>query len=119
MTTLPQTTPIRLPRAPGAGPLTVPGTLLPGAPAMPAPAMTGADVWRVIRSNFWLIVLFLVLSGGAGYGLNVWLLKYSPRYTATAYMQVEPKVDIDPLKPDQTWVDMQSVGLEQRTQAQM
>lgn len=118
MTTLPQTTSIRLPRAPGAGPLAVPGTLLPGAPATPHPAMTGADVWRVIRSNLWLIILFLVLSAGAGYGLNVWLLKYYPKYTATAYVQVDPKVDIDPLKPDQTWVDMQSVGLEQRTQAQ-
>jgi capsular exopolysaccharide synthesis family protein len=50
--------------------------------------MTGADVWRVIRSNFWLILLMLVLSAVAGYGINWWLAKYHPHYTAEGKLLV-------------------------------
>ena len=71
MTTLPQTAPIRLPR-------TVPGGQMPGQlgpiqshahPVFPVAPLAGqsqmgpADVWRVIRSNIWLILVTLVLFG--------------------------------------------------------
>jgi capsular exopolysaccharide synthesis family protein len=59
-----------------------------GTPQTAAATMTGADVWRVIRSNLWLILLMLVVSGGIGYGVNWWLAKYHPRYTAEGKLLV-------------------------------
>src|SRR5271168_5326426 len=86
MTTLPQTSPLRLPRPANQTALAVPGQMMPAAPAFaPASAaggMTGADVWRVIRSNLWLIILLSFLGAGAGYALNTYLLRYHPKYTA-------------------------------------
>ena len=85
MTTLPQTAALRLPR-PGGSSLPVPAAISVGThlatPQSSVSSMTGADVWRVIRSNLWLILLMLVVSGAAGYGVNWWLAKYHPRYTA-------------------------------------
>jgi capsular exopolysaccharide synthesis family protein len=52
--------------------------------------MSGADIWRVIRSNLWLIILMLIVSGGAGYGINTWLQRYHSRFTATGTLQVIP-----------------------------
>src|SRR5687767_4404773 len=87
MTTLPQTTSVRLPQSPSGGP----GA--PGAFAIPAAApaafqMSGADVWRVIRSNLLLILLMLIVSAAAGYGLNWWLARNMPSYTARGLVQV-------------------------------
>jgi capsular exopolysaccharide synthesis family protein len=85
MTTLPQAAALRLPR-PAFSNLPVAAVPVGGAIGYPqqssASAMTGADVWRVIRSNLWLIILLLIVSAAAGYGMNFWLLKYHPRYTA-------------------------------------
>src|SRR5689334_1315911 len=81
MTTLPTTTPIRLPRPAGATPLALPGTLVGAQGGANAFQMNGADVWRVIRSNIWLILAMLVLSTGAGFVLNWYLNKYHSSYT--------------------------------------
>lgn len=85
MTTLPQTAALRLPRPAGSS-LPVPAAIgvgmHAGAGQSSASTMTGADVWRVIRSNLWLILLMLVLSAVVGYGINWWLAKYHPHYTA-------------------------------------
>ena len=70
MTTLPQTAPIRLPRAGGpSSQLALPATAGPLA-TNPAQSfqMSGGDVWRVIRSNIWLIIIMLLISCGAGIG---------------------------------------------------
>src|SRR5688500_6358096 len=95
MTTLPQTTPMRLPRpAGGAGQIAIPSAPVPGAlgPAMAGGGgaqMTGADVWRVFRSNWWLILGLVTLTGVGGYFANDYLAKNHPRYTATAYVRVQ------------------------------
>src|SRR5688572_26527716 len=91
MTTLPTTTPVRLPRPAGPQPLGMP---MPVA-AQPANAfqMTGADVWRVIRSNIWLILIMFVLSIGIGFALNVYLARFHSSYTATGLAQVSPPVN--------------------------
>src|SRR5277367_1402310 len=85
MTTLPQAAALRLPR-PAFSNLPVAAVPVGGAIGYPqqssASAMTGADAWRVIRSNLWLIILMLIVSAAAGYGINYWLLRYHPRYTA-------------------------------------
>ena len=104
MTTLPQTAALRLPRPAGSA-LPVPTTAIPvgghlGAP-QGASSMTGSDVWRVIRTNMWLILLMLVLSAAAGYGVNLLLARYSPRYTAIGQIHVlgtQTETDKGPLE---------------------
>jgi succinoglycan biosynthesis transport protein ExoP len=94
MTTLPQTAAVRLPR-PGFSAVPMPTAIPVGAmgPGGGSPAMTGADAWRVIRSNFWLILLMLVVSAGAGYGINYWLAKYHPHFTAEGTVVVNGVVE--------------------------
>ena len=86
MTTLPTTTPMRLPRPAGQAPLAV------AAPAHAQSSssfqMTGSDVWRVIRSNIWLIIVMLVLSIAGGFALNWYLAKYHSSYTAYGFIEV-------------------------------
>jgi capsular exopolysaccharide synthesis family protein len=104
MTTLPNTAPIRLPRQTSAGELLGPNgnghvtALAPLAPhaAFPVPhpgaggaQLTPGDVWRVVRSNLWLIILSLLVSAGAGVAVNQYILKpYYSRYTSTALCKV-------------------------------
>ena len=82
MTTLPQKAALQLPRPAGASlPISIAQHgMIPQGVA--AGTMTGADAWRVIRSNLWLVLLMLVLSSAAGYGINYWLNKYHPHFTA-------------------------------------
>jgi polysaccharide biosynthesis transport protein len=89
MTTLPQKVALQLPRPAGASlPVSIAqhGGLPQGASAG---GMTGNDVWRVIRSNLWLILLMLVVSSVAGYAINYWLNKYHPHYTAEGTVVVD------------------------------
>lgn len=119
MTTLPQTTTIRLPRPAGSGQLSFPYA----PPAAMAPAgglqMTSADVWRVLRANFWLITVFLVLSVGAGYGTYRLLLKYMPLYTAIGYVQVQNQYIEDPMKDRTISLNQQELQVELKTHAQL
>src|SRR5215831_16081726 len=96
MTTLPQTSPMRLPR-PASSHLAIPtsGAIGPAQPVQSAGnSMTAQDVWRVIRANLWLIIGLVVLAAGAGYLLNQWLLTHYPRYTSTVLIQVRSVQDI-------------------------
>jgi len=103
MTTLPNTAPIRLPRqTPGLPSPNGNGHVTALAPVMPHPVLgapnaagpgaaqlTPADVWRVIRSNLWLIILSLLVAGGAGVAVNQYVLKpYYSRYTSTGLARV-------------------------------
>jgi capsular exopolysaccharide synthesis family protein len=118
MTTLPTTTPIRLPRPAGATPLALPG--MPGGqPAAYAFQMNGGDVWRVIRSNIWLILAMLVLSVAMGFVLNWYLARYHSSYTATGLVQVNPPINISTVLDGKADAggDVSMLGLDQRTQA--
>jgi capsular exopolysaccharide synthesis family protein len=81
--------------------------------------MTGADAWRVIRQNVWLIIAFLILSIGVGIGAYYLLAKYSPEYTSKGLIGVNPGVKFNPLDSSTGPTDMQSLQVEQRTQANM
>lgn len=122
MTTLPQTTAIRVPRPTNGqmlpSPISVPSSM---GPAMVSGVqMTPADVWRVIRGNLWLILLITVLAAGAGVGLYFYLLKFHPVYTAKGYIQIRPKVEVfDPLKPQTVTMTEQMLSIQQRTQVQL
>ena len=87
MTTLPQTTNVRLPRpmngaiqvaAPGGG-------LVAGGGGAAASQQGASDVWRVIRTHIWLILIVTcIIAPAAGYGVNFFLARNYPRYTSTA-----------------------------------
>src|SRR5665213_2319866 len=90
MTTLPQTTPMRLPR-PTPTHLAIPNAN--GHPVhIPAPAaqagLTIQDVARIIRANLWLIVLFAIGAGIGGFFLNQWLALKYPRFVSTGWIEV-------------------------------
>ena len=119
MTTLPTTTPMRLPRPAGAGPLALGGPGQPGFAQSNASPMNGADVWRVIRSNLWLIIALLVLSSVAGYLLNRYLWRYHRSYTAVGFVEVNPTINMDLIRRTPVTMDVNSLQMEQRTQAAM
>jgi capsular exopolysaccharide synthesis family protein len=118
MTTLPQTTAIRLPR-PATPSQMIPAAsaLGPGAAAV-SNSMNGGDVWRVIRSNVWFILFMLVIATGAGYFVNRYLANHYPRYTSAGYIQVTPYTK-DVMLRDNHEQNMDSANLtiEQKTQA--
>jgi uncharacterized protein involved in exopolysaccharide biosynthesis len=91
MTTLPPTTPMRLPRPSGAGQIAIPSA--PGPIAPPSSAggiqMTGADVWRVFRANWWLILGMVVLMAVVGFFVNRYLAANFPKYTAGGLVRVQ------------------------------
>ena len=116
MTTLPQNTPMRLPRPAGPAPLMIAGPA--GQQAGAQFQMSGADVWRVLRANLWLIIIALILSTAGGFGLNWLLAKFYSRYTAAGYIQIQQE---RPFILAQTGdrgphVDIAGISLDQRTQ---
>jgi succinoglycan biosynthesis transport protein ExoP len=121
MTTLPQTTGIQLPRPVASGALST-----QHAPASLAPVamqMNGADVWRVIRTNLWLIVASVVVAAVFGFAINWYLTAFYARYTATGYVQIEPGTPFDPTGRGGAALAMvdpnSSLVVEQKTQTQM
>ncbi len=120
MTTLPQTTSMRLPRPSNGAAMTTAGPVGPaayGAAGTPGFSMTGADVWRVIRSNLWLIIILTVASLAAGIGLYLYLLNKHASYTATGYIQIQPVVQFELNRANQPEVNQQTLAIEQRTHA--
>ena len=97
MTTLPQTTNPRLPQ--GSSP---PAGIVYAAGPSPAPAggamLSGADVWRIIRANLWLLVILVLIGGASGYGLHVLWVQNWPQYTATGLLQIRTEILKDPVK---------------------
>lgn len=119
MTTLPQTTNVRLPR-PSSGAIQLAGQGALGAARDPAATSQGAnEIWRVIRSHIWMILIVTcIVSPVAGFGVNYLLLKYAPRYTAAGLIEVKPTVQPSLVaKGDLAVADPASVALEIRTQA--
>src|SRR5438034_765525 len=118
MTTLPTTTPMRLPRPVAQTPLALGGPV--GAQQASSFQMTGADVWRVIRSNIWLIIGLLVLSGAGGFGVYKYLDRYYSSYTAYGICQINPPERFHVRMEDQPQTtDVTALALDQRTQAQL
>lgn len=126
MTTLPQTSSMRMVRQPqgGASPV-VPVGGPAGTPAVSSAAltggkqMTGGDVWRVIRANLWLIIISLIVSAIVGFAVNWLLLRYYPRYTAYGFIKIEQAMNIMDPDRDRIYENPQNLSVDQRTHAQL
>ena len=118
MTTLPQTTPIRLPRAGGNTQMAMPTMAAPQSVVAQGPgmSMTGGDVWRVIRANLWLIVLFVAIGAVSGYFLNGYLELHDSSYTASGKVRILPMQSPDPLHPSPMISDPNSLSIEMSTE---
>jgi polysaccharide biosynthesis transport protein len=124
MTTLPQTTGIRLPRPAGAAPPMVAGGPMHlahgGSAAAAGAGMTAADIWRVLRANTWLIVILMFVAAVIGFLVNLYLAKYYSRFTSSALVEVMPKSSRDTLMSKaQEYTDWTGVAMTQRSQAQV
>ena len=117
MTTLPQTTPIRLPRAGGNSQLAMPVSSTPSVVAQgPGMQMSGGDVWRVIRANLWLIIVFVVLSGVGGFFANRYLEQHDSAWTSYGKVRMLPMQSIDPIHPSPMFGDSTTLELEKATE---
>jgi capsular exopolysaccharide synthesis family protein len=119
MTTLPQTTTVRLPQNAVAG---VPGGVYPPGAAINATSafqMTGADVWRVIRANLWLIIILSLLGGTIGYLGYRWRLATHPSYTATGLLEIRTEILTDPVTDKIRDMSDTRITTLARTQAEM
>src|SRR5688500_8756026 len=114
MTTLPTTTPIRLPRPVGATPLAMP--MGPAQP-MAGSTMSGADAWRVIRTNAWWVLLVTVACAAAGWGLNWYLLRNHSSFTAVGFTQVNPREAPSLFNQALVSTDIGALSIDQKTQA--
>src|SRR5688572_4829401 len=118
MTTLPQTTTVRLPRPAQAGPMSIAGPATVQAPPSSF-QMSGGDVWRVLRANMWLIIGLVAFSAVAGYGLYRFLAAKHASYTATGYIQIQPIVLFNAKEATQPELNNQALVIEQKTHAQL
>jgi len=118
MTTLPQTSSVRLPRPNGA-----PVAALASVRAAPQHAglgMTPADVYRLLRANVGLILGSVAVALIVGAGVNWFLARYFSRYTASGAVQVQPAVAYDPISRETVpLADFSTLSVEQRTNAMM
>jgi len=80
--------------------------------------MSAADVWRVIRANLWLILLFVVLGAVGGYYGNEYLARHYSKYTATGIVRIMPLQSMDLAHPN-SGMDNQTLAIEQKTEARI
>ena len=115
MTTLPQTQPMRSARPFATQQLALPGPVQ-GSLTPPPTGMSGADIWRVVRANLWLILIALLVSGAGGYAINTWLARYHSRYSSTGLLKINGShdaMDIDGRS------DTSGLEVEQQTQVNL
>ena len=119
MTTLPQTTGARFPRAGGGRPPGIPALAQAyGAPAggdAVAGGMTVSDVMRVLRANAWLIILCSLLSLIIGFLVNQYVVNpYFKEFTAHTVVEVQAPNIVDYASPVNGGVGMDKAMLEVR-----
>jgi capsular exopolysaccharide synthesis family protein len=125
MTTLPQTSQVRLPRP--AGLLPMPSQALNGhgsngsaAGGAASSAMSAGDVWRVLRGNLWLIFAFIFAFAVAGYCVNDYLARYHSRYTAHGFVSIQEPTAFNPQTHEMVNLgQFQGLPIEQRTQSML
>jgi capsular exopolysaccharide synthesis family protein len=66
-----------------------------------------------------LITLFVIIAAIAGYYTNGYLEKHAAKYTATGLVRILQLQSMDPLHPNANGMDIASLAIEQKTEAQM
>jgi len=61
-----------------------------GGPVVEPTALGPADVWRILKKRFWLIVACFVIFGLGGTGGVIAWYYLAPYYTAEGYVEVQP-----------------------------
>jgi capsular exopolysaccharide synthesis family protein len=79
--------------------------------------MSASDVWRVIRSNLWLILVMLILSVAGGFALNWYLARYHSSFTAFGYIEVNNVIPFSIKEHENLNTDATGLALNQKTQA--
>lgn len=118
MTTLPQTSPVRVPRSMTGGSL-APQSGGAMAGAIPAVSgMTSTDVLRVIRQNLWLIILAVIAGGVCGFLLNdYYLLKHFSSYKTSGFITVRSQSEVPQPGVRPGYTSMEEIALLQQTHA--
>jgi succinoglycan biosynthesis transport protein ExoP len=119
MTTLPQTTPLRLPRAGGHGALAVQQAPTGIIPATPGYQFTMGDLWRIVRSNLWVVIVLVMVTGTAGFFVERYLEKTDPVYRAQGILRIYPVQSSDPLHPSSNMADRATLEVQQATQVRL
>src|SRR6266545_2579163 len=121
MTTLPQTTAIRVPQRAPTRALAVggPGHMMPMAQAEKH-GLTSSDVWRIIRGHMWLILVLLIVSAVGGYFINWYLARHYSRYTATGLIKIQAPPGFSLIsETKEARMDTSTLQVEQKSQARM
>jgi polysaccharide biosynthesis transport protein len=117
MTTLPQSTALRLPRPSAPAPMTLaPASAAPMLAGSAGPQLTPADIRRVLRSNALLIAILVIAGAVGGYFLNGWLKAHDAHWTSYAMLEVDSPMSYDPVHGAPTTVDVNMMDIEMRTQ---
>ncbi|MBC7784189.1 MAG: polysaccharide biosynthesis tyrosine autokinase [Burkholderiales bacterium] len=85
------------------------------------PLLSPADMWRLLRRSWPLIVTMVLASAAVGVGLYWWQLRTNPRYQAEGLVVVRPQFRVDPRTQMAQSVgeDVFDLRVELRTQTQM
>ncbi len=59
-------------------------------PGAGGPAITGKDIWRIIRKRIWLILISIAISTASSIVIFILWNNFAPFYTAEAYLKVRP-----------------------------
>jgi capsular exopolysaccharide synthesis family protein len=88
MTTVPITTPDRIPMP----------VHVAARPSQVAPTLSLSDIIRILKQRFFLILLIFVVITGATTGATFWLIKNNPRYRSSAAVMVESPFPRNPME---------------------
>lgn len=96
----------------------MPGVAVAVPQSTAAAGLTPADLWRIMRANWLVILLVTVLSTAAAYGAFMLCLRYLPSYTVQGIIQCNRATDPIVLRNmNQSFGDNSPIEIELRTHA--
>ena len=77
--------------------------------------MTAGDVWRVLATNLWLILVMVTVAGVAGFFINRYLAAQYPPFTASGLIKVQLQEERFMSETGEFTATPQAVDLELRS----